>query len=189
MTSLLASLGQAARPCVSQAHGPDHTEAQRRLSPLTWHFSRYRPVLSLGSVGLAERVAFPFPARLPPAPAGHPSERHRASPPHAYRHSRRSATATGVVRAPPQRPLRLPFAALVAGTQTSHSTPGARVLRSGSVKRLRGSPTSNDPRPPRFIITPAPASPALLVHDTLRRRPPESSFHAPPPHPATVAGH
>ena len=38
-------------------------------------FSLYMPVLPLGAVELAERVAFPVTARLPPAPAGHPSKR------------------------------------------------------------------------------------------------------------------
>ena len=184
------SFGQAARPCVSQAHGPDHTEAQRWLSPLTWRFSpSICPSSPSAPSSWPSASPSPSPHVSPRRPqAIHPSA-HRASPPHAYRHSRRSVAATRVVRAPPRRPPRLPVAAPVAGARTSNVTPGAHVLCSGSVKRLRGSSTSNDPRPPRFIITPAPASPDLLVHDTLRRRPPESSFLAPPPHAATVAGH
>ena len=130
-------MGQAARPCVSQAHGPDHTEAQRWLSPLTWRFSpSICPSSPSASSSWPSASPSPSPHVSPRRPqAIHPSA-HRASPPHAYRHSRRSVAATRVVRAPPRRPPRLPVAAPVVGARTSNVTPGAHVLCSGSVKRL-----------------------------------------------------
>ena len=130
-------VGPGCATLCEQAHGPDHTETHRKLSPLTWHFSRCRPVHALGDVELADRTTFPVTARHPRRPKAIPrTPESRTSTAPAQSTAHHPLCPSAPARQPPRsRPLSAPPPLPPRDRPPSQSTAPASTPRRPSPPR------------------------------------------------------